>query len=136
MKRTRGPVSLSTIVSVFAFGALLLAYGCGSDSHQATSAAKYPTGVSEDIEQQLKYDSRVESFDATSDDLTVNVNDQWMNSPPGMQERAVGQWYSLWHSSHSGGVVVQHDGEKVASWTSEGYKPETKTKSAESRSQT
>lgn len=132
MERARGPVSLPTIVWVFALGVMLLAYGCGSDSHQSTSATKYPTGISEDIEQQLKYDSRVDSFDANGDDLTVNVNDQWVKSPPGMQERSVGQWYSMWHSSHSGGVIIEHDGDKVASWTSEaGYKPETKPKSAE-----
>jgi hypothetical protein len=121
---------------VISFAALLFAYACAGGSNQTTSTAKYPTGISDDIEQQLKYDARVDSFDATGDDLTVNVNDQWMNSPPGMQERSIGQWYSMWHSSHSGGVIVQHDGDKVASWTGEGYKPETKTKSAESRSQT
>jgi hypothetical protein len=110
---------------------MLCVFGCGSDSTKTTTSAKYPTGISEDIEQQLKYDARVEGFEtADNDSLVVNVNDSWMNSPPGMQERSVGQWYSLWHSSHTGAVVVQHQGNKVASWTSQsGYKPESKSKS-------
>lgn len=116
--------------------AALFAFGCGSDSQHSSSAAKYPTGISEDVEQQLKYDARVDSYDTSGDTLTVNVNDAWLNSPPGMQERSVGQWYTLWHSSHSGGVVVQHDGNKVASWTNDGgYKPETKSKSNEAHSE-
>jgi hypothetical protein len=107
--------------------AAFFTFGCGSDSRQATSAAKYPTGISEDIEQQLKYDARVDSYDASGDTLTVTVNDQWLNSPPGMQERSVGQWYTLWHANHSGGVTIEHDGNKIASWTADaGYKPETK----------
>lgn len=114
-------------------GVMTLVSGCGSDSQHSGTATKYPTGVSAEIEQQLKYDARVESYDTSGDTLTVNVNDGWLNSPPGMQERSVGQWYTLWHSNHSGGVVVQHDGNKVASWTSDGgYKPEPKSKSEES----
>ena len=115
-------------------GALLIAYGCASDSHEMGGAANYPAGISEDIEQQLKYDARVDSFDTgSSEDLIVNVNDAWLSSPPGMQERSVGQWYSMWHSNHRGSVIVQHDGNKIASWTSDsGFKPETKSKGGES----
>lgn len=131
-ERKFGLVGLTAILrpALFAtaLSATLFAYGCGSDSHQTSSAAKYPTGISEDVEQQLKYDSRVDSFEASGEDLIVDVNDAWLNSPPGMQERSVGQWYSMWHSNHSGAVIVQHDGNKVASWTSEsGYKPEMKS---------
>src|SRR5687767_6690996 len=72
--------------------ALLLTIGCGSDSHDIGGAANYPSGISEDIEQQLKYDSRVDSFDTGSgEDLIVNVNESWLSSPAGMQERSVGQ---------------------------------------------
>src|SRR5712692_7724700 len=139
-ERTSGPVSLAAILRLalwaVVLGAMLLAYGCGSESQQAGNAAKYPTGISEDIEQQLKYDARVDSFDLGDADLTVNVNEAWLNSPPGMQERSVGQWYSLWHSNHSGKVIVQHDGNTIATWTSEnGYKPETKSKGDESHSE-
>ena len=116
--------------------ATVFAFGCGSDSQHSGTATKYPTGVSPDVEQQLKYDARVESYDTSGDTLTVNVNEGWLNSPPGMQERSVGQWYTLWHSNHSGGVVVQHDGNKVASWTNDGgYKPETKSKSEEAHTE-
>jgi hypothetical protein len=73
-----------------------LAFGCGGDSHQTGATAKYPAGISEDIEQQLKYDARVESFEPNGEELIVNVNDSWLHSPPGMRERALGQWYSLW----------------------------------------
>lgn len=140
VKRRCCPFSLVTILrsalSAIALGSVLLAYGCGSDSQQASNPAKYPTGISEDIEQQLKYDARVDSFDLSGDNLVVNVNDAWLNSPPGMQERSVGQWYSLWHTNHSGGVEVQHDGNKIATWTSgKGYKPETKSKNAEPHSE-
>jgi len=117
--------------------ALLSTFGCGSDSHEAGSAANYPSGISEDIEQQLKYDARVDSFDTgTSDDLIVNVNESWLSSPPGMQERAVGQWYSMWHANHRGAVIIKHDGNKIASWTADGgFKPEPKPKDAESQSE-
>lgn len=127
---------LRSIAWAVALAATLFSFGCGSGSQSSGSAAKYPTGISEDVEQQLKYDARVDSYDSSGDTLTVNVNEAWLNSPPGMQERSVGQWYTLWHSSHSGGVVVQHDGNKVASWTNDGgYKPETKSKSDESHSE-
>lgn len=139
-KRICGSVSWTALVRpvlwATALGVVLFAYGCGSESPQTGTAAKYPSGISEDIEQQLKYDARVDSFEPGDADLIVNVNDAWLNSPPGMQERSVGQWYSMWHSNHSGSVIVQHDGNKIASWTSEsGYKPETKSKDAESHSE-
>jgi hypothetical protein len=139
--RTNGLVCVAAMTPRRAAWMLLLAatvfvIGCGSDSHQAGTVTKYPTGISEDVDQQLKYDARVDSYDTSGDTLTVNVNDAWLNSPPGMQERSLGQWYTLWHSSHSGGVVVQHDGNKVASWTNDGgFKPETKAKSDESHSE-
>lgn len=123
-------------VLMVVMAAMLFAFGCGSESQKTGNAAKYPAGISDNVEQQLKYDARVDSFDASGDTLTVNVNDAWLNSPPGMQERSVGQWYTLWHSSHTGDVVVQHDGNKVASWTKDGgYKPETKSKSDESHTE-
>jgi hypothetical protein len=121
---------------VLALGSIVFTFGCGSNSNETATAAKYPTGISEDVEQQLKYDARVDSFDTSGDILVVNVNEAWVNSPPGMQERSVGQWYTSWHASHSGGVEVQHNGNKVATWTSEkGYRPETKQKSGESSSE-
>lgn len=109
--------------------AMLSAAGCGSDSQQTSTAAKYPAGISEDIEQQLKYDARVDSFEPDGEDLIVNVNDTWLHSPPGMRERALGQWYSLWQPAHSSAskIVVRFDGSEVERWTAEkGYQPASK----------
>lgn len=112
-----------------ALGAMLFAYGCGGDSHHPGAATKYPAGISEDIEQQLKYDARVEKAEPEGEDLIVNVNETWLHSPPGMRERALGQWYSLWQTSHSSAskIVVKFDGSEVERWTAEkGYQPATK----------
>lgn len=114
-----------------ALTAMLFAFGCGSESQHSSSAAKYPTGISEDIAQQLKYDARVDSFDADGEDLVVNVNDTWLHSPPGMRERALGQWYSLWQPGHGSPskIVVKHDGNEIESWTAEkGYQPASNEK--------
>jgi hypothetical protein len=122
---------LRVVLLAIAVGSMLFANGCGGDATPNSNTAKqYPTGVSEDVEQQLKYDSRVDSFEPDDENLIVNVNDAWVNSPQGMQERAVGQWYSLWHAGHSGDVIVKHNGNPVASWSAKGYKPEKLTTGA------
>ena len=118
-----------TLVRAFwamALGSLLFMSGCGSEpAPAASSATEYPAGISEDIEQQLKYDARVESSELDGEDLVVSVNDSWASSPQGMQERAMGQWYSLWHAQHgSGKVIVKYNGAAVATWSDKGYKPE------------
>jgi hypothetical protein len=134
-ERTSGLVFVAAMKRRAAWMALLAAtlfvFGCGSDSQHSSSAAKYPTGISEDIGQQLKYDARVDSFDAEGEDLIVNVNDTWLHSPPGMRERALGQWYSLWQPGHSAAskIVVKRDGNEVESWTAgKGYQPVSKEK--------
>ena len=133
-ERTRNIFSLSVLrpaLLALALGSVLFAFGCGGDSQQTGSAAKYPTGISEDIVQQLKYDARVDSFDPDGEDLVVNVNDTWLHSPPGMRERALGQWYSLWRPAHSSAskIVVKYEGDEVESWTAEkGYQPVTREK--------
>ena len=112
-------------------GAILLFYGCGGSQTQTGNTAKYPAGISDDIEQQLKYDARVDTFEPDGQTLVINVNDTWLHSPPGMRERALGQWYSLWQPSHGNGskIVVKHDGEEIESWTADkGYQPATKAK--------
>ena len=109
--------------------AALLACGCGSDSHQTGTAQTYPAGISEDIEQQLKYDARVDTFDPEGQDLIINVNDTWLHSPPGMRERALGHWYSLWQPAHTSAskIVIKFDGNEVESWSAEkGYQPAAK----------
>ena len=135
--RTHGLVHLSVIVRMmlagFVLGSMLLALGCGSDAHHTISAEKYPAGISEDVEQQLKYDARVDSFSPEGDDLIVNVNDSWMHSPPGIRERALGHWFSLWKPSQNTAskIIVKFDGNEVERWTGEkGYEPASTEKAA------
>ena len=137
-EKRSGRVSVSAItrwtVLVLLLGVSAGAFGCGSDAPQSGSATKYPTGISEDIEQQLKYDARVEGFEADGEDLIVNVNDSWLQSPPGMRERALGHWYSMWQPAHkqTSKIVVKHDGNEVESWTAEkGYQPANAEKPTE-----
>lgn len=124
--KTNASLTLVRALWAMALGSMLFMHGCGSEpAPAANSAIEYPAGVSEDIEQQLKYDARVESFEPEGEDLVVSVNDSWASSPQGMQERAMGQWYSLWHAEHGGGkVIVKHNGAAVATWSDKGYKPE------------
>ena len=52
------------LVMALAVASMLVLYGCGGDStHTGNATNEYPAGVSEDVEQQLKYDARVESFE-------------------------------------------------------------------------
>lgn len=108
-----------------AISSILFAFGCGGGSHNTGSSEKYPAGVSEDIEQQLKYDARVDGFESEGDSLIVNVNETWMHSPPGIRERALGHWYSLWKPSGTASkIVIKFEGNEVESWTGEkGYQP-------------
>jgi hypothetical protein len=106
--------------------AMMIVYGCGSDSHQTSTGEKYPVGISEDIEQQLKYDARVDGFGPEGEDLIVNVNDSWLQSPPGIRERVLGHWFSLWQPTHgtASKIVVKFDGSEVERWSAEkGYQP-------------
>ena len=120
---------LRMVLLAIVLGSMIFVNGCGSEATPTGSSAReYPAGVSEEIEKQLKYDARVESFEPDGENLIVDVNDAWVNSPQGMQERAMGQWYSLWHVGHSSGkVIVKHNGEAVATWSDKGYKPEKLT---------
>jgi hypothetical protein len=125
--------SRSRLMWISLVGAIVLFYGCGGSQTQTGNTAKYPAGISDDIEQQLKYDARVESFEPDGQTLVINVNDTWLHSPPGMRERALGQWYSLWQPSHGNAskIVIKHDGEEVESWTADkGYQPTVKKEGA------
>jgi hypothetical protein len=120
---TSGP---RTLLWVIAISAMLFAVACGGDHAPTNTSPQYPTGVGNDIEKQLKYDARVQDYDQDGNTLVVNVNDSWMSSPPGMRERALGQWYSLWQAAHGGNskIVVKHEGTEVDIWTGEkGYQP-------------
>lgn len=138
-KRTRSCVCAASVsrlaVWTLSLAVMFFAFGCGSDSHHSNTGANYPAGISNDIGQQLKYDARVESFEPDGEDLIVIVNDSWMHSPPGMRERALGQWYSLWQGTHSktSKILVKFDGNEVERWTAEkGYQPASKDDKAAS----
>jgi len=121
------------LISIFAVAAAILTCACSSETTPPASATHYPSGISEDVEKQLKYDARVESVDSDGDTLIVNVNEHWTSSPPGMQERAVGSWYSMWQPDHkTGKVIVKFGGENVASFTADkGFQPAPKPKQNE-----
>jgi hypothetical protein len=100
---------------------------CGSSPENNTSSIVPPANVSnQSLEETLKFDSRVQDFDTDGDKLTVNVNDSWMKSPQGLQERAVDGWLSGWKAERAGDagsvpkgltVVVKYDGNDVAKAT-------------------
>lgn len=120
--------SLRPLIWAVALGTMFFAYACGGDDAPTTNARQYPTGISDDIHKQLKYDARVQDYEERGNTLVVNVNESWMSSPPGMRERALGQWYTLWQNSHGKQddleIVVQHEGNALDSWSGEkGYQP-------------
>src|SRR5262249_8570086 len=76
---------------------------CGGSPENNTSSIVAPANVSnQSIEQTLKFDSRVQDFDTDGDKLTVNVNESWMKSPQGLQERAIDGWLSGWKAERAG----------------------------------
>ena len=109
-------------VSVFALA-------CGGHSKHAGQPSKYPAGsiTSEDIGNRLKFDARVDSYDdSDAKKLVVHVHQSWVASPPGLKERSLHEWYSIWNASHDDSkgleVEVRHEGVPVAKWTaSRGY---------------
>jgi hypothetical protein len=117
----------------FALGVMLFACACGGGDTSTTNARQFPTGISDDIYKQLKYDARVQDYQEEGNTLIVNVNESWMASPPGMRERALGQWYSLWQNAHGKQddlkIVVQHEGNALDSWSvDKGYQPAQNSK--------
>ena len=126
-KRGNGFTSRSrTLAWVIAISAMLLVVACGGDHTATNTSPQYPTGIGNDIEKQLKYDARVQDYQPDGNTLIVNVNDSWMSSPPGMRQRALGQWYSLWQAEHGNNskIVVRLRGTEVDTWTAEkGYQP-------------
>ena len=115
---------------------------CGGHSKHMEQTHKYAAGsiTSEDIDRQLKYDARVEDYDDSDDKkLIINVHQSWVASPPGMKQRTLNQWYSMWQAAHGDAkgleVVVQHEGTPVAKWTAAGgYELIEQKKSEESGS--
>ena len=123
------------LLGVAIIGAMLMAVACGGSSKSTNTAPQYPAGIGNDISKQLKFDWRVQDFEENGSTLVVNVNDAWTASPPGMRERALGQWFSLWQSAHGkeSKIVVKHGGDEVDTYTADkGYQPVSKETKKES----
>jgi hypothetical protein len=109
--------------------AMLLMAGCGgADSHSNGHVGLYSPGskTDEDVDKELKFDARVQNYSAEGDKLVVNVNESFASAPPGIQQRALGHWYSLWQAARTAQnskpqkdleVVVRFEGNELAKWT-------------------
>jgi hypothetical protein len=127
-KENASGAKLRPLVWALAIGAMMFTFACGGDDNPNNNASQYPTGISADIYKQLKYDARVQDYEEKGNTLEVNVNEAWMSSPPGMRERALGQWYTLWENAHGRQddlkIVVRHEGNEIDGWSGEkGYQP-------------
>ena len=131
-----GPSLCITLIT-----AVLLMAGCsGGDSQSNGHAGLYSPGskTDEDVDKELKFDARVENYSAEGDKLVVNVNASFASAPPGIQQRALGHWYSLWQAARTPQnskpqkdleVVVHFEGNELARWTrDEGFKPVQRAK--------
>lgn len=121
--------------------ALLLTVACGEGDTQSNGhVGLYSPGskTDEDVDKELKFDARVENYSAEGDLLVVNVNGSFASAPPGIQQRALGHWYSLWQAARTPQnskpqkdleVVVRFEGNELARWTrDEGFKPVQRAK--------
>jgi hypothetical protein len=130
------------ILGGFILALTLAAGSCGGGTENNTSSIVPPANVSnQNVEDTLKFDSRVQDFDTDGDKLIVNVNESWIKSPPGLQERSVDGWLAGWKTERAGDsgsapkgltVLVKYDGKDVAKATPERGiellgKPATKT---------
>ena len=125
LKNASGRLYTGALLGMVLIGALSAA-SCGGSSETAGIPAPSPSAniSSDDVEKSLKFDSRVQDFDTDGDKLTVNVNEHWVSSPVGMQERALKKWFADWEGARAadnGGkapkgvtVVVSYDGNAVA----------------------
>ena len=117
-------IGRSLILGGFILALALSASSCGGGTENNTSSIVPPANVSnQNVEDTLKFDSRVQDFDTDGDKLIVNVNESWMKSPPGLQERSVDGWLSGWKAERAGDsgsapkgltVLVKYDGNDVA----------------------
>jgi len=120
----------------------VLIAACGHDTKRSALTNKYPAGsvTSEDIAKYLKFDARVADYDDTdAKKLIINVNQSWVASPPGLKERSLNQWYSMWQASKDDTkgleVEVHHEGTPVAKWTAaRGYELVEEKRSEDSSS--
>jgi hypothetical protein len=126
------PVRLSAWLLLIT--ASLLATACGGDSHHNSQPGMYAAGSKsiEDVDRELKFDARVQTYEAQGDKLVVDVNQSFASSPPGIQQRALSHWYSLWQAARTPAngkpqksleVIARYEGSDLAKWNGEeGFK--------------
>jgi hypothetical protein len=126
-----GAFRIFCLLSITVLFSICLGCGGGATVPEADSQ-NVANASATDVENQLKFDARVQDYEIDGDKLVVNVNDSWTKSPTGIQLRVAGEWFSMWKSARSSDgntpddleVVIQHQGDKVATWTAQaGYKP-------------
>jgi hypothetical protein len=132
---SKAPV-IRLISFVMAICVLLTTAGCGGH-HNAGALSQYPSGTlaGDDLDRHLKFDSRVTNFEPEGDNkLIVNVTQEWVSSPPGMQERSLARWFEMLQAARGNKnveVIVRYEGNEVARWTNKnGLERAAKDKSA------
>ena len=127
--------SLQAIFWVAIIFASVMFIGCGGGGEPAKQQGMYAAGskTEKDLEDMLKADARVESYDLQGDKLTVNVKPTLAEAPIGLQQRALWNWYNTLQAARNGSknvsVEALHEGTKVASWSAgEGFKPPAQAK--------
>src|SRR5215471_20160229 len=123
LKNVSGRLYTPALLCLVLIGTLSVA-SCSGGSETSGIPAPSPSAnvSSDDVEKSLKFDSRVQDFDTDGDKLTVNVNEHWVSSPVGMQERALKKWFADWEGARTADgklpkgvtVVVKYDGNDVA----------------------
>jgi hypothetical protein len=124
------------------FTAMLLV-GCGGGHEPSKQQGMYAAGskTEKDLEELLKADARVDSYDLQGDKLTVNIKPTLAEAPIGLQQRAVWNWYNTLQAARNGSknvsVEALAEGTKVASWTAgDGFKvPAQAKKEGEEKSE-
>jgi hypothetical protein len=133
-----------TLATVLILGSSVIFSSCGG-STQARQTIVPPANIGDQqVEKTLKYDSRVQDFDTDGDKLVVNVNQFFITSPVGIQQRTLDGWFKQWRTEHGGdqkasasvSVEVKYDGNTISRATpSNGVeilaKPTSKTQDAE-----
>lgn len=110
------------LIALIVLSGLMVA--CGGHEGVSGKGDYYVTRsvAEQEVEKVLKFDSRVQDFETDGDTLIVNVNADWVNSPPGVQQFSLGQWLKHWQSAvpgNRGKVIVRYEGDNVATATSE-----------------
>lgn len=123
--------------------AAMLFIGCSGGHEPTKQQGMYTAGskTEKDLEDMLKADARVDSYDLQGDKLTVNIKPTLAQAPIGLQQRAVWNWYNTLQAAHNGSknvaVEALYEGTKIASWSaSEGFKlPAQAKKEGEEKSE-